>query len=58
MPNPMIDGKRADSARRRERVLKAINAAVAGGGDITVSGLARSARVDRTFLYRHRDLLE
>ncbi|MDX3433534.1 hypothetical protein PV664_31990 [Streptomyces sp. ME01-18a] len=28
------------------------------GGDITVSGLARSARVDRTFLYRHPDLLE
>jgi hypothetical protein len=24
------------------------------GGDITVSGLARAARVDRTFLYRHR----
>ncbi|MFI6412945.1 hypothetical protein [Streptomyces sp. NPDC050585] len=28
------------------------------GKDITVSGLARAARVDRTFLYRHRDLLE
>ncbi|MGW7822085.1 alpha/beta fold hydrolase [Streptomyces puniciscabiei] len=28
------------------------------GGDITVSGLARAARADRTFLYRHRDLLE
>ncbi|MFJ7786644.1 hypothetical protein ACIQY8_28885 [Streptomyces albidoflavus] len=27
-------------------------------GDITVSGLARAAGVDRTFLYRHRDLLE
>jgi regulator of replication initiation timing len=26
--------------------------------DITVSALARAARVDRTFLYRHRDLLE
>ncbi|ALV38582.1 hypothetical protein AS200_15280 [Streptomyces sp. CdTB01] len=25
---------------------------------MTVSGLARAARVDRTFLYRHRDLLE
>jgi len=26
--------------------------------DITVSALARAARVDRTFLYRHRDLLQ
>ncbi|MFI5809138.1 DUF6262 family protein [Streptomyces sp. NPDC051561] len=54
----MTDGKRADSARRRERVLKAIDTAVKSGGDITVSGLARLARVDRTFLYRHPDLLE
>ncbi|MFI1454005.1 DUF6262 family protein [Streptomyces roseus] len=58
MTNPMIDGKRADSARRRERVLKAIDTAVKSGGDITVSGLARAARVDRTFLYRHPDRLE
>ncbi|WP_371618120.1 DUF6262 family protein [Streptomyces sp. NBC_00454] len=58
MTNPMIDGMRADSARRRERVLKAIDTAVKAGGDITVSGLARAARVDRTFLYRHPDLLE
>ncbi|MFC9095639.1 DUF6262 family protein [Streptomyces sp. NPDC057072] len=58
MTAPMIEGKRADSARRRERVLKAIDAALRSGEDITVSGLARAARVDRTFLYRHRDLLE
>lgn len=58
MTSPMIEGKRADSARRRERVLKALNAALRGGEDITVSSLARAARVDRTFLYRHRDLLE
>ncbi|WP_328884747.1 DUF6262 family protein [Streptomyces sp. NBC_00299] len=54
----MSDGRRADSARRRERVLKALDSAVKTGGDLTVSGLARAARVDRTFLYRHRDLLE
>lgn len=58
MTAPMIEGKRADSARRRERVLKAIDAALRSGEAITVSGLARAARVDRTFLYRHRDLLE
>lgn len=54
----MTEGRRADSARRRERVLKALDAAMRTGGDITVSGLARTARVDRTFFYRHRDLLE
>ncbi|MER5475189.1 hypothetical protein [Streptomyces sp. NPDC002685] len=27
------------------------------GSRITVSGIARQAGVDRTFLYRHRDLL-
>ncbi|WP_404953179.1 hypothetical protein [Streptomyces sp. 147326] len=54
MANPMIDGKRADSVRRRARVLKALDTAVMAGGDITVSGLARAARVDRTFLYRTR----
>ncbi|MGN9822002.1 DUF6262 family protein [Streptomyces sp. SD11] len=58
MTSPMIEGKRADSARRRERVLEALNAALRSGQDITVSSLARTARVDRTFLYRHRDLLE
>ncbi|WP_062013938.1 DUF6262 family protein [Streptomyces hygroscopicus] len=54
----MIEGRRADSARRRERVLKALDAALRAGEDVTVSSLARAARVDRTFLYRHRDLLE
>ncbi|MEU3147649.1 MULTISPECIES: DUF6262 family protein [unclassified Streptomyces] len=57
MTSGMIEGKRADSARRRGRVLKALDAALRTGCDITVSGLARTARVDRSFLYRHRDLL-
>ncbi|MEU1520110.1 DUF6262 family protein [Streptomyces sp. NPDC005811] len=54
----MIDGRQADSARRRERVLKALDVLLRSNQDITVSGLARAARVDRTYLYRHRDLLE
>ncbi|MFE9299358.1 DUF6262 family protein [Streptomyces niveus] len=54
----MTDGRRADSARRRERVLKALDALLQSGQDITVSGLARAARVDRTYLYRHPALLE
>jgi hypothetical protein len=55
--NPMIDGRRADSARRRQRVIKAVNDASRTGGEISVSAIARAAGVDRTFLYRHQDLL-
>lgn len=52
------EGRKADSARRRQRVIKAINQAVADGAEISVAGIARAAGVDRSFLYRHRDLLE
>jgi uncharacterized protein DUF6262 len=54
----MAAGRRADTARRRQRVLKALNDATSAGAEISVSGIARRAGVDRTFLYRHRDLLE
>jgi hypothetical protein len=54
----MRQGRQADSARRRQRVLTAIDQATATGVDISVSGIARAAGVDRTFIYRHRDLLE
>ncbi|WP_405167164.1 DUF6262 family protein [Nocardia sp. NBC_01499] len=57
MGNPMIEGRRADSARRRQRVIKALNHARVNGGEISVSAIARAASVDRTFLYRHQDLL-
>jgi hypothetical protein len=53
----LADGRRADSARRRQRVIAAINRAVTDGTEISVSAIARTAAVDRTFLYRHRDLL-
>jgi hypothetical protein len=53
----IAEGRRADSARRRRRVLKALDTAAASGEEISVSGIARRAGVDRTFLYRHRDLL-
>jgi hypothetical protein len=55
--NPMIEGRRADSARRRQRVIKAINTASTSGEETSVSAIARAAGVDRTFLYRHADLL-
>jgi hypothetical protein len=53
----MAKGRQADSARRRQRVAAAISNAAASGAEISVSSIARAAAVDRTFLYRHRDLL-
>lgn len=52
------EGRKADSARRRSRVIKALNQAAADGIELSVAGIARAAGVDRSFLYRHRDLLE
>jgi hypothetical protein len=57
-PKAALRGRQADSARRRARVAAAISTAAAAGQEISVAGIARSAAVDRTFLYRHRDLLE
>ena len=54
----MIDGRHAESLRRRRRVLAALDNAVSEGAQIGVSTIARAAGVDRSFLYRHRDLLE
>ncbi len=54
---PMLDGRNADSARRRRRVLATLDRQTAEGGEISVSAIARAAGVDRSFLYRHRDLL-
>ncbi len=52
-----MKGRQADSARRRQRVITALNKASADGTEISVSSIARTAAVDRSFLYRHRDLL-
>lgn len=54
----MLHGRHADTARRRQRVITALNRAAAEGTEISISGIARTAGVDRSFLYRHRDLLE
>jgi hypothetical protein len=54
----MINGRRADSTRRRQRVLSALDNAIKDGAELGVTDIARRAGVDRTFLYRHRDLLE
>jgi hypothetical protein len=60
-PNPrtgaMTQGRQADSARRRQRVIATLDKAASDGTEISVAGIARAAGVDRTFFYRHRDLL-
>lgn len=53
----MRQGRQADSARRRQRVLAALNRAATDGTEISAASIARAAGVDRSFLYRHRDLL-
>ena len=54
----MRDGRQADTERRRQRVATAVKNAARNGTPISVSAIARQAGVDRSFLYRHRDLLE
>lgn len=51
-------GRQADSARRRQRVIATLSRAATDGTEISASGIARAAGVDRSFLYRHRDLLD
>ncbi len=53
----MTKGRQADSARRRQRVIAALSKAVSDSTEISVTGIARAAGVDRAFFYRHRDLL-
>ena len=60
-PNPRTtairQGRQADSARRRQRVIAVLARAHTDGTEISAAGIARAAGVDRSFLYRHRDLL-
>lgn len=53
-----IAGRRADTTRRRQRVLAALDQARNTGTEISLSAIAAAAAVDSTFLYRHLDLLE
>jgi len=54
----MLDGRHADSARRRQRVIAALDRTVAEGAEINVAAIARAAGVDRSFLYRHREWVD
>ena len=52
----LIAARRRDTTRRRQRVLSALDQLTAAGQEISVSAVARTADVDRSFLYRHHDL--
>jgi len=62
LPDPrakaLRQGRQADSARRRQRVIATLSRAATDGTEVSASGIARAAGVDRSFLYRHRDLLD
>jgi hypothetical protein len=53
----MRQGRQADSARRRQRVITALERASRDAAEVSVSAITRAAGVDRSFVYRHRDLL-
>ncbi|WP_284750869.1 DUF6262 family protein [Arthrobacter sp. efr-133-R2A-120] len=48
--------RQAHSTRCRQRVIAALEQAAHQGSEISISAIARRAKVDRSFLYRHRDL--
>ena len=52
----LTESRRRDSATRRQRVLNAVSRLAAAGDDLSVSSVARAARVHRSVIYRHGDL--
>lgn len=56
MSDPLRQARQQDSERRRRRVQRALAEMRTDGSDVTVSDVARRARVHRTFIYRHADL--
>ena len=57
-PRSMLDGRHDDSIRRRQRERTCRDRPRHRRRRLGASAIARAAEVDRTFLYRHRDLLE
>lgn len=55
-PDHLTRARVADSDRRRNRVLKALDQLTAAGEEISVSSVARAAGVHRSLIHRHGDL--
>ncbi|MFE1873144.1 hypothetical protein ACFW9N_19925 [Streptomyces sp. NPDC059496] len=58
MTTAMNDDRQACTGRRRTRVQAAIRTSRRDGIPLTPAAVARAAGIDRTFLYRHRDMLD
>lgn len=52
----LADSRRRDVDQRRQRVVQALQALVHDSSEITISSVARAARVHRSFIHRHPDL--
>ncbi len=57
MTDHLAAGRDAGADRRHSKVQAAITDTIRVGGDLSVSAIARIAGVDRSYLYRHRDIL-
>jgi hypothetical protein len=55
-PQALAQARRQDVARRRQRVQQALAELRAQAEEITISAVARRARVHRSFIHRHPDL--
>jgi uncharacterized protein YceH (UPF0502 family) len=54
--NPLAEARARDTALRYQRVLTALDQMARSGTEITISSVARTARVHRSFIHRHPDL--
>ena len=52
----LVAARAEDSARRHDRVVRALDEMSTAGAEITVSAVARAARVHRSFIHRHPEL--
>src|SRR5262245_14600335 len=55
-PDALTAARRRDVTRRRQRVNQALAELRAQAAEITISAVARHARVHRSFIHRHPDL--
>jgi cell division protein FtsB len=54
--DPLAEARARDTALRHQRVLAVLDQMARTGTEITISSVARAARVHRSFIHRHPDL--